>query len=171
MERNLILSWIFVFISINAIFSCSSKKAETATNAISDTNPAAKPVMFYGKTIEEKGAIEAPRLSDMLEENDSLQLKVEGIISEVCSKKGCWMNMELGNGEMMKVTFKDYGFFVPKDASGQTAVIEGVAKWETTSIETLRHYAEDAGKSQEEISAIVRPLKNIVFEAEGVILK
>jgi uncharacterized protein YjcR len=162
---------IMLITSISIIFSCSSKNSETAKNAINDTIPTAIPVMNYGKTIQAEDAIEAHRILEMLDEGDSLQLKVEGAITEVCSKKGCWMNMELGNGKTMKVTFKDYGFFVPKDASGQTAIIEGVAKLETTSVETLRHYAEDAGKSKKEILAIVNPEKNIVFKAEGVILK
>jgi hypothetical protein len=40
-----------------------------------------------------------------------------------------------------------------------------------TSVEELRHYAEDAGKSQEEIEAITEPKKTYSFVADGVLLK
>ena len=102
---------------------------------------------------------------------DSLDIKLTGKIIEVCQKKGCWMVMNIGEGKSMRVKFKDYSFFVPKDASGKTIIIEGKAFSETTSVATLQHYAEDAGKSKEEISKITVPETEIGFEAHGVILK
>jgi hypothetical protein len=60
---------------------------------------------------------------------------------------------------------------MPKDASGRTAIIQGVAKVEETSIADLKEYAKDAGSSQKEIDAIKETKKELVFEANGVILK
>jgi len=71
----------------------------------------------------------------------------------------------------MRITFRDYGFFVPKDASGKEVIIQGIAKKEVTSVEELRHYAEDAGESEEAIAAITEPEENIVFVADGVIIR
>jgi hypothetical protein len=99
------------------------------------------------------------------------EMKIVGTIEEVCQKKGCWMKLDLGNGEKMRITFKDYAFFVPKDASGREVVLDGLAMIEETSLESLRHYAEDAGKSKAEIEAITEGTKELVFEARGVILK
>jgi hypothetical protein len=70
----------------------------------------------------------------------------------------------------MRVTFKDYGFFMPKDISGKSVVIDGYAYIETTSVDILRHYAEDAGKSKAEIEAIKEPLRELSYEAAGVLL-
>jgi hypothetical protein len=70
----------------------------------------------------------------------------------------------------MVVQFKDYGFFVPKDIAGRQVVIEGYAYRAVTPIEDLKHYAEDAGKSQEEIDAITEPKEELKFLASGVIL-
>ncbi|MDA9847118.1 DUF4920 domain-containing protein [Flavobacteriaceae bacterium] len=39
-----------------------------------------------------------------------------------------------------------------------------------TSIEDLRHYAEDAGASAEDIAAIVSPKVSYNFEADGVLI-
>jgi len=81
------------------------------------------------------------------------------------------MVLNLGEGNDMRVTFKDYGFFVPKDAAGKTAIVQGVATMDTTDVATLQHYAEDAGESQEVIDAITEPEFNYAFEAVGVIIK
>ena len=81
------------------------------------------------------------------------------------------MNLDVPNAEPMRVTFKDYGFFVPKDIDDKREVIvQGVAKYETTDVETLRHYAEDEGLSQEEINKITEPKTELVFIADGVLI-
>jgi len=69
------------------------------------------------------------------------------------------------------VKFKDYGFFMPLDASGNTAIMRGRAYKEETSVDELRHYAEDEGKSAEEIAAIVEPVTELKFMADGVIIQ
>jgi hypothetical protein len=81
------------------------------------------------------------------------------------------MDIKNPNGEAVRITFKDYGFFMPKDASGKKAIMLGIAKVEETSIADLQEYAKDAGKSAEEIKAITSPKKELVFEASGVILQ
>jgi hypothetical protein len=81
------------------------------------------------------------------------------------------MLIDKGDGTTMRVKFKDYGFFVPKDCAGKTAIMEGRAFFRTVSVDELKHYAEDAGKSKEEIEKIKEPQKALAFEAEGVILK
>ena len=40
-----------------------------------------------------------------------------------------------------------------------------------TSVEELKHYAEDAGETQEVIDAITEPEISLAFEAKGVIIK
>ena len=70
----------------------------------------------------------------------------------------------------MRVTFKDYAFFMPKDLTGKKVVLDGFAFVETTSVEDLRHYADDAGKPKEEIDAITEPKKEVSFEAAGVLV-
>lgn len=79
--------------------------------------------------------------------------------------------MELPNGSCMRVTFKDYGFFIPTNSQGFPITIEGVATLSETDVETLRHYAEDQGKSKEEVELIKVPKKEITFEASGAFIK
>ena len=101
---------------------------------------------------------------------EKVNVKVVGTVDAVCQMKGCWMNItEVDKPEMM-VKFKDYGFFVPKDIAGRKVVMQGYAYREVTPVDELRHYAEDAGKSKEEIEKITQPKEELKFMASGVLL-
>lgn len=125
----------------------------------------------FGAPITKQNAIPTNELLKFMEGKEKAEVKLTGKINEVCKVKGCWMTADLGNGKSMRVTFKDYGFFVPKDAGGKTFYAEGVASIKTTSVEMLKHYAEDAGKPKEYIDAITEPKKEVVFVANGVIIE
>ena len=126
---------------------------------------------YFGKKINDKGAIPASQLADKLGNKEEAKAKVEGSVESVCKKKGCWMNLKTTDGQTMRVTFKDYGFFVPKDIEGKTVVVQGLAQQTTTPVSELRHFAKDGGKSPAEIEQITEPEKAITFVADGVIVK
>lgn len=128
-------------------------------------------VSYHGKKISEKGAIPATQLVAKMGEKDKMPAKVEGTVESVCQMKGCWMKVKTGDGQVMRVSFKDYGFFVPKDIVGKTVVLEGTAETTTTPVAELRHYAQDAGQSKEEVEKITEPEKALTFVADGVIVK
>lgn len=107
-----------------------------------------------------------------LKSGDTINLKFASSIQEVCSKKGCWMKLPAGEGEeTIMVRFKDYGFFMPLDANGKEVIVEGKAFVTEVSVADLKHYAEDAGKSAEEIKKITEPKMELAFEANGVLMK
>lgn len=105
---------------------------------------------------------------DRTELVDTLLTTLKGTVNSVCQAKGCWMTIAAGDGEEMMVKFKDYGFFMPKDISGREVVMHGMAYYQITPVEELRHYAEDAGKTPEEVAAITEPKKELHFLADGV---
>ena len=105
---------------------------------------------------------------DKLKPEDTETVVAKVVVNEVCQVKGCWLTFKLDDGELVRVKFKDYSFFVPKDSSGDTFIIEGIAGVEEQSVETLRHYAEDAGKSKEDIMKINSPKRTKIFTASGV---
>ncbi len=99
---------------------------------------------------------------------DTVMTTLRGTVDEVCQAKGCWMTIAAGGEEEMMVKFKDYGFFMPKDISGRQVIMNGMAYYEVTPVDELRHYAEDAGKSPEEIAKITEPKRELKFLADGV---
>lgn len=100
---------------------------------------------------------------------DTINVKFISEVKEVCQKKGCWMKLDMGEDETM-VRFKDYGFFMPKDISGRDIIVSGKAYVEVMSVKDQQHYAEDGGKSPEEIAAITEPKRTLALEASGVLL-
>lgn len=125
----------------------------------------------FGKKIDDKKAIEASTLPDKMGTEEAMHAKVTGTVESVCQVKGCWMKVKMDNGETMRVMFKDYAFFIPKDIAGKTVVFEGEAQKKTVPVEHLQHYAQDAGKSKEEIAKITEPKQELTFIADGVIVK
>jgi hypothetical protein len=120
---------------------------------------------YYGEKVSSKS------LDDLSQIDEGSLMKVQGTILSSCPKKGCWMQVKVET-DTLQVTFKDYGFFVPKKGlENKTVIIEGFAKRDTLSIQKLRHYAEDAGKSKADINQINNPEFKISFVANGVIIK
>ena len=146
---------IFIIALALFVFSCTPEQKQEVVGT-------------YGDEITDKGAISVEAMMAKLDDSDEVNVKVRGEITATCAKKGCWMNLVMPDGQEMRVTFKDYGFFVPSE--GNEALIEGVLKKTVTDVETLRHYASDAGKSPEEIEAITEVKEELAFEAIGVII-
>ncbi len=91
---------------------------------------------------------------------------VEGSIIDVCIRKGCWLVVTDGTTRM-RVTFKDYGFFVPKDAAGRKVLLQGIVTRQEMSEEDARHYAEEStiGEKPEDING---PQQVVTMVATGV---
>jgi hypothetical protein len=160
-------------LSAFVLFSCGNGKNAATNNADSTQQETADTaaMSFYGEKITPDSAIAVTELAALMGEKTELNCKISGEIEAVCQKKGCWMDIKNPSGESVRITFKDYGFFMPKDASGKKAIMLGVAKVEETSVADLQEYAKDAGKSEAEVKAIAAPEKELVFEASGVILQ
>lgn len=163
--KNILLQ--FLFLSI-IIWSCQPQSNKLVEEKAVDADA---PTGNFGEVINDDGVISLVQLVSELQDKDEFEAKVVGEIKEVCAMKGCWMTIDLPNGQTMRVTFKDYGFFVPKNSHGYPVIIEGVASKKIIDVETLRHYAEDAGKSKEEIESILEPKQEYAFEAIGVIIR
>jgi hypothetical protein len=128
----------------------------------------------FGAKISLDGAITSEALLSkfkMMKVGDSINLKFTSIVKDVCSKKGCWMKLPLVDDAEAMVRFKDYGFFVPLDSKGREVVLNGKAFIQETSVKELQHYAEDAGKTKEEIAKITTSKIEYTFEADGVLMK
>ncbi|MGS2726683.1 DUF4920 domain-containing protein [Psychroserpens sp. BH13MA-6] len=157
------------------LLSCKqeAKQTEETTEA---TTMQSEEIAYasFGKEINDADALPAKRMAEHyanMTVGDSVNAKMTAKVDEVCQAKGCWMKLDLENGQQVMVKFKDYGFFMPKDIAGKEVVINGKAFVNEVPVEEQRHYAEDAGASEEEIAKITEPKKTFSFEADGVLLK
>ena len=125
----------------------------------------------YGKKFKTKNAYPATELSSRMGDKEKLEnVVVEGEISEVCQAEGCWMKLKNSAGENIFVKFKDHAFLIPKDLAGHKAYVSGTASRKTVSVEDQKHYAEDAGKTDDEIAKITAPKVELRVDATGVII-
>lgn len=95
---------------------------------------------------------------------------VSGVIEEVCTVKGCWMNIRDG-GKTARVRFKDYAFFVPRNAAGRRVVVAGRGEMTLLDVAWAKHLAEEAGKSRAEIDAITEPVEMFEIQATAVYIE
>ena len=166
--KNIIYSIILL-----ALISCGDNKE----NKTDETTPKDSVVIDekstgeFGEKISEQGAVSVEEMRKLMADGKEKEVTIKGKIVEVCQQKGCWIHLEVEKGEPLMVTFKDYGFFLPKNSSGNEAIMKGIASVKTISVDDQKHYASDEGKSKEEIAAIVEPKTDIVFEAAGVIVR
>jgi hypothetical protein len=157
---------LFIILVTAATVACSSNTQKPA-----EANQSQDSSTYFGSLITPDDAMNVNDIQKLMGDSTQMQLKLTGQVADVCQTKGCWMSLKKDDGTNLRVIFKDYGFFVPKDCAGKTAVIEGIARIETTSIDDLKEYAKDGGKTEAEIAAITEPKNELVFEASGVILK
>lgn len=145
-----------------SILSCTNNQKATIT-----------PIgQFYGEPFSLDSVTAVDEIDRLMQGKDSLLLTLEGSINKTCAAKGCWMQIENEDSTFLRVKFKDYGFFVPKSGvEGKTASFKGYCQKSTTSIEELRHYAKDAGESEEVIASIIAPKQEYSFIATGVYIE
>ena len=127
---------------------------------------------FYGEVIDTVGGLNGQALRTALSLFEGrTQVRFEGEITATCPKKGCWMNVASGRDTVF-VRFQDYGFFVPTEGvEGKRTIVEGEAFYDTLSVADLRHYAQDAGATEEEIATITEPELELAFMATGVMIE
>ena len=139
-----------------------------AANAQEDKEKiqAAKGVV-YGAVSTEKAPVNPDEIINKLVDN-KFEGQIKGKVAEVCKAEGCWIRLQKADGTTLMVKAKDHSFVMPENIVGKTVLVEGSATVKEISEDVRRHYAEDAGKSKEEIAKIKGAEKNVQFAAKGV---
>ena len=164
--RSIYLAFALAFMMVGCN---NAQKKDSSTAEIEEVASAYQSI---GDKIDDQAVLSKAEIQEKyknLKSGDTVAVKFKSEVKEVCQSKGCWMRMDLGEEEAM-VKFKDYGFFMPKDIAGQEVIVDGVAFVEEMSVDEQRHYAEDAGKTSEEIAAITEPKRTLSFISSGVLI-
>lgn len=163
---------IFAFI---ALASVSCKNAGGEENKLEPTSKGF-PANYtsVGEGFRPTNTLSSEEMQEKFQDlavGDTLEIQFKSEVNSVCKNKGCWMNLDLPNEEEVMVKFKDYAFFVPKDIEEREVVVNGKAYVTEMSVEDQQHFAEDGGKSPEEIAAITAPKRTLSFLADGVVIE
>ena len=170
--QNATAAW-FLFVMM-LFAACSSDPAVLEAEGEAGEMPAYEAGHFFGAefgfTAQEALPVDK-LLADIKprgHEEKTATVQLIGEAKEVCGNRGCWLTLTASDGTELRVTFKDYGFFVPEGLAGNSVALEGVGWKEIISIAQLRDKAREEGASEQEIEAITSPETNFRFEASGV---
>ena len=131
----------------------------------SEPSPAIPAGANFGAALTLSSPTGLPQLLAAPERFERRAILLHGVLSDVCQKKGCWTILRQGD-EFVRVRFRDYGFFLPKDAAGAEAFIEGMLEVRMLSERDARHYEAEARNGRpDEISG---PQRELSFTASGV---
>lgn len=128
---------------------------------------------FASETISRGAAIakdaKAVALEAVLETPEAFtktSVVVEGTVTNACERKGCWMQIAGTDGSHpVRITFKDYAFFVPLDSKGMKARVEGVTDIRTLPKEEVAHLESEGAKFDKAADGTA---KEVSFIANGV---
>jgi hypothetical protein len=128
--------------------------------------PLGHPSGTFGAGVDLTKATPLAAVAKRVKELHGRPVRVDGLLKDVCRKKGCWVVLRDGKSEV-RVKFRDYAFFVPRDASGRRAIVQGIVTEKTISEAEAKHYAEEGGDPAA-AKTIKGPQKVLAFMATGV---
>ena len=129
----------------------------------------------YGDGVK---ATETLKISELVAKADELEgksVRVEGLVTGVCAKRGCWFQMA-SDKEFESITFKvvDGVMVFPMSMKGKYAVAEGVVQKTPLDLEQTRaflaHKAEEAGEKFDPES-VTEPLTIIQLKGTGAVVR
>ncbi|HYQ05273.1 MAG TPA: DUF4920 domain-containing protein [Polyangiaceae bacterium] len=140
------------------LVACETRPRETslAASASSTLAPAAPASSAAASSSKGFGAPISPgpelALSEVLSHPEQFRdraVTVEGQVRAACTRRGCWMELAQSSDPKLpgcRVTFKDYGFFVPTDSAGSHAKVQGTLGVNTLPAERVAHLESEGGQ-------------------------
>lgn len=154
---------IMIFVAMAACFS-TAQATDDAVIRLSEPVAVTDDAEIFGAPLnEEASPTELAAILDSPSEFVGSVVRVEAQISQVCKRKGCFMIATSGAGAI-RISFKDYAFFVPTDTGGKTVTFTGTVIARELSEEQAAHLREDAGSDVIEAG----PVYEIVADAVSV---
>jgi hypothetical protein len=97
---------------------------------------------------------------------DGQRVLVEGTVRRACSHRGCWMELGSSGTAGLRVTFQDYGFFVPIDSAGARARVAGAVTVSTLSREEAEHLAGEGAALERAADGTAREVRVVATGVE-----
>jgi len=139
---------------------------------------AAPTAALAGKTYGEPlSRMDSIKISELIAHSDKYAgqtVRVEGLVTGVCEKRGCWMSLASDKEfEEVRIKAEDGVIVFPIEAKGKQAVAEGVfTQIELTMEQTLaraKHHAEEHGEPYEP-EKITKPAVWYQIDVTGAVI-
>ncbi len=105
----------------------------------------------YGAGVDTMQTVSISELVADPESFEGKTVQVEGMVTDVCAKRGCWFEMAgKAPGEKARFKVQDGEMVFPMSSKGKTAVAQGKIVTQKLSLEETRamegHYASESGR-------------------------
>lgn len=101
----------------------------------------------FGARVDDTGVpVSLHELVEAADEQAGRQVLLKTRIAKVCRKKGCFFIARDGNA-VARITFKDYGFFIPTDSAGKEVLLNGTFERREITDAQAKHYRKDLGEA------------------------
>jgi hypothetical protein len=140
-----------------------------------DTGQTASSGTVYGEGVESTLAVKVSELSDKIDDYVGKRVRVEGLVTDVCPKRGCWMRLK-SDREYESLLFKvqDGVIVFPMSMKGKYAVADGVARKVELDLEQTRRYlahkAEEKGEAFDP-STVTKPISYVRLDGVGALVR
>lgn len=129
----------------------------------------------YGKELTLKNVTKVSEILASPEEYIGKKVLVEGMVVDVCSKRGCWIEIASDKAyEKIKIKVKDGEIIFPIEEKGKSALVEGevyeINLTKEEAIEHAEHLAEENG-TKFDPSTITGPVTYYQIKGLGAIIK
>ncbi|MCA9648657.1 MAG: DUF4920 domain-containing protein [Myxococcales bacterium] len=128
----------------------------------------------YGAPLTGAPTVTIEQVMDDPKAYEGKLVRVEGMVTDVCTMRGCWFEMA-GERPGMKMRFKvqDGDMVFPPSAKGKKAVAEGMVTVKTLTLEETQqfeeHMAKDAGKEFDPAS-VTEPMTIVQLKGQGAVI-
>ena len=129
----------------------------------------------YGEPIGDAPLVSLSELNANLAQYEGKRVRVEGMITDVCAKRGCWMVIGAEEGaDSVRFKVTDGVMVFPLDAKGARAEAEGTVQRIEHDLETTRnvlaHEAEEAGEAFDP-STVTEPMVVVQIAGIGAVVR
>lgn len=156
-----------LFVALVLACSPDAKTGETCNHGAAADTTASADFVQRGEKLKGLPSVTLATVLATPAAYDGKTVAVEGKVRRACAKKGCWM--ELADDDKapgVRVTFKDYGFFVPVDSAGRTAKVEGTIKVATLAPEKAKHYEAEGATMAKDKDGSAREVQLVAVGVE-----
>lgn len=166
--KSAILSFTALLFLFGTVVA-QNTEAQTNKDYIQLSDPVAETEAYrvFGSSFDnELPGVSLDDLIDKAEKFNGRTVSTEGKIKQVCQKKGCFFMLETDK-QQVRISFKDYSFFIPTNTAGSMVKLNGTFDVKTISEKDAKHYAEDAGNDPD---AITGPQEEYALVATSVVI-
>ena len=141
-----------VIVALLSAFGCKTAAEPAPATKAAEPAPAASAEGARKTFGSPLGGSKSVALAEVLKAPDKFaeqSVLVEGEVRRACTRKGCWMELSEGQGATApgcRVTFKDYGFFVPIDSAGSKARVEAKVESKVLKPSVVAHMEEEGAQ-------------------------